>query len=83
MAIEVGVSEAKTNLSRLLVKAMAGEEVIIKRSGRPMVRLTPVKSAPVKSAPFRRKFGTAKGQVFISDDFDDPLPDEILAAFYK
>ena len=83
MAIEVGVSEAKTNLSRLLEKAMAGEEVIIKRSGRPMVRLTPVEPVPVEPAPFRRKLGTAKGQIFISDDFDDPLPDDILAAFYK
>ena len=83
MAIEVGVSEAKTNLSRLLERAMAGEKVIIKRSGKPLVRLTPVKSAPVKSAPFRRKFGTAKGMIFISDDFNDPLPDDIMAAFEK
>ena len=83
MAIEVGVSEAKTNLSRLLERAMAGEKVIIKRSGKPLVRLTPVKPAPVKSVPFRRKFGTAKGMIFISDDFNDPLPDDIMAAFEK
>ena len=83
MAIEVGVSEAKTNLSRLLEKAMAGEEVIIKRSGRPLVRLTPVKPASGRSAPFRRQIGTAKGQFVVPDDFDDPLPDDILAAFEK
>ena len=71
------------NLSRLLEKAMAGEEIIIMRSGRPMVRLTPVESAPVMLVPFRRKLGTAKGQIFISDDFNDPLPEEILAAFEK
>jgi prevent-host-death family protein len=78
MATQVNVTEAKTNLSRLLEKAIAGEEVIIMRSGRPMVRLT-----PVETAPFKREFGTAKGQIFISDDFDDPLPEEILAEFEK
>ena len=78
MSIAVNVTEAKTNLSRLLEKAMAGEEIIIMRSGRPMVRLT-----PVESAPLRRELGTAKGEIFISDDFNDPLPEEILAAFEK
>ena len=78
MSIAVNVTEAKTNLSRLLEKAMAGEEIIIMRSGRPMVRLT-----PDEPAPLRRELGTAKGEIFISDDFNDPLPEEILAAFEK
>ena len=78
MSIAVNVTEAKTNLSRLLEKAMAGEEIIIMRSGRPMVRLT-----PVESAPLRREVGSAKGDFVVPDDFDDPLPEEILAAFEK
>ena len=78
MLIEVNVTEAKSNLSRLLAKAMAGEDVIITRSGKPLVRLT-----PVEPAPKRRELGTAKGEIFISDDFDEPLPEEILAAFEK
>ena len=46
------------------------------------VRLTPVKPSG-RSAPFRRQIGTAKGQFVVPDDFDDPLPDDILAAFEK
>ena len=66
---EVDVDEAETQLSRLLDQAMAGEEVIIMRSGRRLVRLTPVESAPA-----RRVLGTAKGDFVVPDDFDDPLP---------
>ena len=69
MAVEVNVHEAKTHLSRLLARAMAGEEVIIMRAGKRLVRLTPVEQA---RGP--RKLGTAKGQIVIADDFDAPLP---------
>ena len=75
-AIDVNVHEAKTHLSRLLEQAMAGEVVTIMRSGRPLVRLT-----PVESAPFRRTLGTAKGDFVVPDDFDAPLPEEVLAEF--
>ena len=73
---QVNVHEAKTHLSRLLDQAMAGEQVVIMRSGRPLVRLMPVEPAPV-----RRVIGTARGEFVVPEDFDDPLPDEILAAF--
>jgi prevent-host-death family protein len=76
MAVEVNVHQAKTHLSRLLDQALAGEEVIIMRAGRPLVRL-----APVESAPMRRRLGTAKGDFVVPEDFDDPLPEEILAEF--
>ena len=75
---EVNVHEAKTQLSRLLDQAMAGEEVIIMRSGRRLVRLTPVESAPA-----RRVLGTAKGDFVVPDNFDDPLPEEVLAEFER
>jgi len=78
MSVEVNVHEAKTHLSRLLEQAMAGEEVIIMRSGRKLVRLT-----PVESAPFRRRLGTAKGDFVVPDDFDAPLPDDVLDEFEK
>jgi antitoxin (DNA-binding transcriptional repressor) of toxin-antitoxin stability system len=55
---------------------MAEEEVIIKRAGKRLVRLTPVENAPT-----RRKFGTAKGIFAAPDDFDAPLPDQILSEF--
>jgi prevent-host-death family protein len=78
MAVEVNVHEAKTHLSRLLEQAMEGEDVIIMRAGRPLVRLTPVERAPVQ-----RRLGTAKGDFVVPDDFDAPLPEEILADFER
>ena len=78
MSVEVNVHEAKTHLSRLLEQAMAGEEVVIMRSGRPLVRL-----APVASAPLRRKLGTAKGHFVVPRDFDAPLAEEVLAEFER
>jgi prevent-host-death family protein len=78
MSVEVNVHEAKTHLSRLLEQALAGEDVVIKRSGRPLVRLI-----PVESAPFQRRLGTAKGEFVVPDDFDAPLPDDILDEFEK
>jgi prevent-host-death family protein len=75
---EVNVHEAKTQLSRLLDQVMAGEEVIIMRSGRRLVRLVAVEGAPA-----RRVLGTAKGDFVVPDDFDDPLPDEVLAEFER
>ena len=46
---KVNVHEAKTNLSKLLEKAMNGEEVVIAKAGKPMVRLVPVESEPVQT----------------------------------
>jgi prevent-host-death family protein len=76
--MEVSVHEAKTHLSRLLDQAMAGEEIVIKRSGKALVRLVPVERAPV-----RRVLGTAKGLFVVPDDFDAPLPPEILDEFER
>lgn len=78
MAIVVNVREAKTNLSKLLARVRMGEEIIIARAGKPVARLVPVEP-PVKE----RVFGQAKGKIWIAPDFDDPLPDDILDAFYN
>lgn len=69
----VNVSEAKTHLSSLLDDALAGEEVVIARNGRPLVRLVPI----AESQP--RRPGIAKGRV--TDAFFDPLPLEELDAW--
>jgi len=76
--IEANVHEAKTHFSRLLDQAMAGEEVIIMRSGRPLVRLV-----PVESAPQRRELGSAKGDFIVPEEFDAALSDDILAEFER
>ncbi|MGH7893733.1 MAG: type II toxin-antitoxin system Phd/YefM family antitoxin [Candidatus Binatia bacterium] len=76
MAHVVNVHAAKTHLSRLIDRAAGGEEIIIARAGRPVARL-----APLKTAPVRRKPGLLRGRIWIADDFDAPLPKELLDAF--
>ena len=61
---------AKTHLSRLVDAAVAGEEVVIARSGKPLVRLTPV--PPTKT---ERALGLDRGKIWMADDFDAPMPD--------
>jgi prevent-host-death family protein len=74
--MQVNVHEAKTHLSRLLERVAAGEEITIARAGRPVARLV-----PYREQRGERKPGTLKGKIWMSADFDDPLPEEILAAF--
>jgi prevent-host-death family protein len=75
--MEVNIHEAKTHFSRLLQRVAAGEEVIIARSGVPVARLVAVE--PEKAT---RPMGFARNEVWVADDFDAPLPDDLLAAFY-
>jgi prevent-host-death family protein len=70
--------DAKTNLSKLVDRASKGEEFIITKNGVPMAKLVPIEQTKGK-----RKFGVWKGKIWISPDFDDPLPDDILRAFYE
>ncbi|MEA2010186.1 MAG: type II toxin-antitoxin system Phd/YefM family antitoxin [Actinomycetota bacterium] len=71
----VGVHEAKTNLSMLLRRVAAGEEIVITRSGEPVAKLVPVR------LPVKRRFGTDAGRFEVPEDFNEPLPDELLEAF--
>lgn len=71
----INMHEAKTELSRLVERALRGEEVIIARAGVPVVRLVPV----VNRA--QRKLGQWAGQVRMADDFDAPLAAEDLDAW--
>lgn len=71
----VNLHAAKTQLSKLVEDAVAGEEIVIANAGQPMVRLVPVE--PTK----RRGFGAYRGKLTVPPDFDDPLPPEILKAF--
>ncbi len=76
MAKTVNVHEAKTHLSRLLEQVRQGEEVIIAKAGKPVARLV-----AVRQKPKRRRPGSARGTLSYADDFDAPLPDEILRTF--
>jgi prevent-host-death family protein len=75
MAKSVGVHEAKTNLSELLRLVDSGEEITITRRGEAVARLVP----PPRGA--RPELGFDRGRVMVSDDFDAPLPDDLLDAF--
>jgi prevent-host-death family protein len=72
----VNLHTAKTHLSRLVEEAVAGQDVVIAKSGKPMVRLV-----PVTARARRTGFGTLRGKIQISEDFDAPLPDRLLEAF--
>ena len=74
----INIQAAKTHLSRLVDQAAAGEEIIIARGGRPVARLVPLATTEAGS---RRRLGVLAGQITVPDDFDAPLPDEVLASF--
>ena len=72
----VNIYDAKTRLSQLVDRAAGGEDVVVSRNGKPLVRITQL------IEPKRRvRFGLLKGKLRIAPDFDTPLPDEILAGF--
>ena len=71
----VNVHQAKTQLSRLLAQAEAGQEVIIARNGEPVARLISCKRLG------KRQFGAWKGRLVIDDSFFDPLPETELSAW--
>jgi len=76
MTRTVNIYEAKTNFSRLVEQAAAGEEIVIAKAGKPLARLSPLRDG---KGP--RKPGCLAGRFYVSDDFDAPLPDELLDAF--
>ena len=72
----VNVHEAKTHLSRLLVRVMGGEEIVIAKAGKPVARLVPFEKLPAERQP-----GSAQGRVVIRPDFDHPLSEDVLDSF--
>jgi antitoxin (DNA-binding transcriptional repressor) of toxin-antitoxin stability system len=72
----VNIHAAKAQLSRLVVAAAAGEEIIIAKSGRPVAR-----QAPLVGPRGKRRLGILAGKLRAPEDFDAPLPDEVVAAF--
>ncbi len=72
----VNIYDAKTQLSKLIEQAAAGHDVVIARGGKPVARLTRL------NAPKRKlRFGVLKGKIKVSEDFDAPLPSDILTHF--
>ena len=78
MVTTVNIHEAKTHLSRLLKRVAGGEQIIIARAGTPIARLT-----PYAEQGRERVAGRDRGLFTVPDDFDAPLPDAVIEAFYK
>lgn len=76
MTTQANIHEAKTHFSKLLAEVARGGVVTIARAGKPIARLVPIEERPKD-----RKPGSAKGEVWMAPDFDDPLPEDILRAF--
>ena len=72
----VSLYEAKTQLSRLVDRALRGDEVVITRHGRAVARLVP--ATPARTP---RKLGALRGRIRVARDFDAPLPDDVLRLF--
>ena len=73
----INIHAAKTQFSRLVDEAAAGEEIIIARAGKPVARLVPLATPTAR----KRVLGSMAGKWTIPDDFDAPLPDDVLDAF--
>ena len=75
----VSVYDARAALSRLIKRALEGEDIVITSKGKPTVRLVPVEAEP----PTQRQLGQLQGYMTVPDSFFEPLPDDILDAFYN
>ena len=73
--VTVGVHEAKSTLSKLLHRVNVGEEVVITRDGKPVAKLIAIDPPP------KRFLGRDVGLFDVPDDFNTPLPDDVIAAF--
>jgi len=73
---KINVHDAKTHFSRLLDRAQEGEEFVIAKAGKPVARL-----GPLAAHARRRRLGLLDGKFRIPDDFNAPLPDDVIAAF--
>jgi len=74
----VGIHQAKTHLSELLRRVAMGEEILIVRGREPVARLV-----PATEPKGRRSLGMDQGAYEVPDNFDAPLPDEVLAVFHR
>ncbi|MQA38267.1 type II toxin-antitoxin system Phd/YefM family antitoxin [Rugamonas aquatica] len=72
----IDINDAKARLAALIDDAANGKEVVLAKDGHPVAQLVAIAKPST-----RVKFGTMKGKIWIADDFDAPLPDDIQAAF--
>lgn len=74
---QVGVFDGKTHFSALIEEAEHGETIVVTRKGKPVARIVPIEQ------PKPREFGSDDGLGYIADDFDGPLPADVLNDFTR
>lgn len=77
----IPLSEADGHMAELVERASRGEEIIFTKDGAPIARLAPLpETSALQKHPIR--FGLLKGRITVAEDFDDPLPEDLLKSFY-
>ena len=79
----ISIHEAKSNLSKLVKRATAGETIYIGAYGKPEVVLTAVTPEQQRAELRKGAFGCMKGKMILHEGWDDPLPDDVIEEFYS
>ena len=79
----ISIHEAKSNLSKLVKRAAAGETIYIGAYGKPEAILTAVSENKIRAELRKGFFGCMKGKIIFHEGWDDPLPDDIIESFYS
>ena len=74
----VNIHDAKTHLSAILKRVESGEDVLIAKAGKPIARISPIPASSAKRQP-----GSAKGKIVMTQNFMEPLPENLLREFEK
>jgi prevent-host-death family protein len=80
--VTIPIHEAKSNLSKLVKRAAAGEIIYIGAYGKEEAAIVSIESLP-KKKPVSEAFGCMKGKMELPEGWDDPLPDDIIDSFYS
>jgi prevent-host-death family protein len=79
----ISIHEAKTNLSKLVKRAVAGETIYIGAYGKPEAVITAVNQRKLNAKLRAEAFGCMKGKIVFHEGWDDPLPDDIIEEMYS
>jgi len=81
--ISIPIHEAKSNLSKLVKRAAAGETIYIGAYGKPEAIITSANSGKLRAEMRKQAFGCMRGKMELPEGWDDPLPDDIIESFYS
>jgi prevent-host-death family protein len=79
----IPIHQAKSNLSKLVKRAAAGETIYIGAYGKPEAAITPVNAGKYRAELRAKAFGCMRGKMKLPKSWDKPLPDEVIESFYS